>query len=130
VKDKTMLIVFSILGAGLLIGGGLALSKYFDYKNEREKILLEDNYRNAQLQAEKDKVERANSAKQREIDQRSNCQTQAATRAQDLLKEKADLSRKMGEPNLQWEAAIKKELYLKDDYENYLSDCLKKYGLY
>jgi len=112
-KLNTTYIIIAILGAGLIVGGSIFGSNYLDYKTKQDLIKID-----------KEKEER-------ELVTRQKCQTEATKSAIDLLKDKAELSRKIGSPNLDWEELVKKgDMYLNTDYDSYLGDCLKKYGLY
>lgn len=115
-KNKLILPI-SILLACLILGGFYFASQISKQKSIEKQQALEI--------AEKRKIEDDKLAKEtREKQVRQDCYDEAIEASKNLLETKAGLP-----GGARYEEAVKKGLYLKDDFDKHFEDCLSKNGI-
>lgn len=113
--------ILALFGVGFIIIS-LAIAYYFIValpKSQSDKQMLEA------LKFQSEQNQKNTTAQKYQA-----CATQAEKEAQDLLKSRIELMRNSGyTPDKVMVEAEKKNMYQKDDYENYYNNCLKSNGL-
>lgn len=71
--------------------------------------------------------------KQKELEIYKNCDDEASIKARKLLESKIDVAIKSKQSNISeielWKASLEKGLFLKDDYNSYYENCLRRNGI-
>lgn len=116
---------FSVAAALSLLIVALSAAYYLViFIPAKEKARLEQANRELKLK------EAEQNAKNKELQVYKDCDTEANENAENLLKSKIEIAQKAGTSiPATWKEASEKGLYLKDDYNSYYENCIRRHGI-